>query len=155
MLKKLSGWYRLFIIFAVMWTVLSIWGASALFYHDYVPYPKDIMTMSVEEYCEWNTSLLGLTTLQKLDLSLGDLNEDIHDLVKERIKEGLKDHKFLQKAQLGLKEAQERELSDYHQFHKYIKRGILIFPLCWLVPIGLVYGIGWCVGWVTRGFRKD
>lgn len=29
------------------------------------------------------------------------------------------------------------------------------FELIWLVPIGGVYGIGWCVGWIMRVFRKE
>jgi hypothetical protein len=29
------------------------------------------------------------------------------------------------------------------------------FYLIWLIPIGLVYIFGRCVGWIIRGFRKD
>ncbi len=29
------------------------------------------------------------------------------------------------------------------------------FYLVWLAPVGLAYGMGRCVGWIIRGFRKE
>lgn len=136
-LKNLSGWYRIFIVFAGVWTVLSIGIASFLLYdhytYSYVPYPT---TESIEEHVE--------------------LNRRLNKLLRDKARGGDGDIKFdVQEAQLDFQKVQNSELRKYHQFRKGMKRGILIFPLCWLLPIGFVYGFGWTTGWIIKGFRKE
>jgi hypothetical protein len=133
MLKNISGWYRLFIVFAGVWTVLSIGIASFMLYdhytHSYVPNPT---AESIEENVELNRELAEL--FDKAGGGDGDVNFDV------------------KAAQLDFQNVQKLK---YKKFYKDIKHGVLIFPLSWLLPIGIVYGTGRCVGWVIRGFRKE
>jgi hypothetical protein len=136
MANKLSGWHRLFIIIAGVWTVLSIGIASLLLYehytYSYVPYPT-ATTESMEEYVE------NIRELERL---------------KDKARDG--DIKFdVQEVQSNFHKLQKSELSKYHEFHKGMKRGILILTLCWLLPIGFVYGLGLTTGWVIKGFSKE
>ncbi len=124
MAKKLSGWYRMFIVFAGLCTALSMGIFLPLFLsisHPLTHYEREKL---IEEI---------------LELKHGKQNrEEIEQDREENREENEREYK--------------REL---RQYHKDRRNAIFLFLLYWLVPIGLVYGSGRCVGWIIRGFRKD
>jgi hypothetical protein len=121
MANKLSGWYRMFIVFAGVWTVLSIGMFLVLFLslsHPIKPsYEREKL---IEEILEF-----------------GHGKQNREEIERD-------------------KEEEEREYKrELHYYHKERKDMIYMFLLGWLPPIGLVYGLWLCVGWIIRGFRKE
>ena len=118
MAKKLDGRYRLFIVFVVVWTIVSI----SLFFYNFPSKNK------------WESplALLFLETLTDFQSSM--------ELIK-RDNQG----KILIES---IREVKTNQLKA-RRYYKYM------LPLWWLVPIGLVYGLGRCVRWIIKGFRKD
>ncbi len=122
MANKLSGWYRMFIVFVGVWTALSIGIFLSIFLsysHPINPYEREKIIQEILDFQE----------------EYG--KRDREEIERDREKE---------------EREYKRELRQYHKERKDI---IYMFLLGWLPPIGLVYGFGWCVGWIIRGFRKD
>ncbi len=141
MAKNLSVVYRMFIVFAVLWTI----GTVTLFYV-LLPFPKEI-----EERRE---------KLSNIEYRLADAKSKkereiiSYDIPADRKRQMERD------LQRRIERDRKRRIEgDYKQriyeYHKNNVRKIYLFPLYWLVPIGLVYGLGWCAGWIIRGFRKE
>ncbi len=127
MAKKLSGWFRLFIIFAGLCTALSIGIFLPLFLSISPPLTQYEREKLIEEI---------------LELKHGKQNREEIEQDREEIERD--------------REENEREYKrELRQYHKDRRNAIFLFLLYWLVPIGLVYGSGRCVGWIIRGFRKD
>ncbi len=116
MANKLSGWFRMFIVFAGVWTVGSI-------NHIYFNFPKE----SKERI------------------------ERVRD-VSYLLAEGKSEK---EKEELGFSDIEGNYKQQISEYHKARRNAIFLFLLYWLVPVGLVYGSGRCVGWIIRGFRKD
>ncbi len=157
MAKNLSVWYRMFIVFAVLWTI----GSVTLFYV-FSPFPKEIKEH--REKLRDIEFLLAETMSEKEKEGLGYF--DIEGARRLRIERNLQ--RLERDPRLRIEGARKRRIErdrkrriegDYKQriyeYHKNNVRKIYLFPLYWLAPIGLVYGIGWCAGWIIRGFRKE
>lgn len=123
MAKKLSGWCRIFIVFAGVWTALSI----GLFLGIFLSLSHPIKPSNERE---------------KLIQEILDFHEEYGKQDREEIERD--------------REKEEREYKrELRQYHKNRKEMIYMFPLYWLVPIGLVYGSGRCVGWIIRGLWNE
>lgn len=196
MAKKLSGWHRLFIVFASVWTVVSIIGFYSLFPDK--EYIEKEQLNDVAETINRAFELLnkkrdagGTFTIKEekafeflnkkkvLGLPKRDTKYKFTDLIDELHVRYILDKVALDK--IGEKElivkrkwhdltelliSQYKEIMDFSNiekqyklnlrpYHKKRRNAIYLFPLYWLAPIGLVYSLGWCVGWIYRGFRKD
>ena len=125
MLKKLSGWHSLFIVFAGVWSVMCI-GAMSYNLYTYnvnVPYPTIEDTEAVFEF------------LKEIDKAL-----------EKRA------HKAKREPELNVQEFHNRTLRNYY---KERRSQISYFLVVWLVYIGFVYGMGRAIGWINREFRKE
>ncbi len=158
MAKNLSVWYRRFIVFAVLWTL----GSVTLFYV-FSPFPKEIKVHR-EKLRDINFLLAELMSeKEKEGLGYSDIERDpkrqIEIPYRLRMARDPRLRMELVRKRRIERDRKRRIEGDYKQriyeYHKNRKSVIYLFPLYWLVPVGFVYGIGWCVGWIRRGFRKD
>ncbi len=175
MAKNLSVWYRMFIVFAVLWTIVSVTLLYLFF-----PFPKEIKER-IEKLRDIQF-LLAEAESEKEELGLvysdipGDPKQRIERSHKRQIerdferrivrhpkrrieRRGRKQRMELARILRMEADRKQRIEGDYKQriyeYHKNRKNVIYLFPLYWLVPVGLFYGTGWCVGWIIRVFRKD
>ncbi len=167
MLKNLSGWYRLFIVFAGVWSIIAI-GILVLLLDD-ISYNKerieearigDVMNLcfdpkkSAEEF----KNITSLDLLKVIHRSGGFENPkdeeerlitdgDWHTLAKLYVSK--------YKEQYDFSNIEKRYNEKISEHRKDRRLRMYFFPLYWLVPIGFVYGTGWTTGWIYRGFRKN
>ncbi len=158
MIKKLSGWHRLFIVFAGLWTVGSI-GFLTIVLSE-VPNMEQVerdwlyeRKMNRARLDAWFNQIKKPTT--RLEQLL--LEQKRRKIITPENQEKLD---FLQSNDVPdseelypiIENLYNKELSMYHA---KIRNAIFYFPLYWFAPIGLVFGSGWCVGWIIRRFQKD
>lgn len=151
MAKKLSGWYRLFIVFAGVWTLASI----IVFYH-YFPDKEYIVRNRLNDVTEAVSGFIGMDKSEQHKFLMGEWtgNNDYKELPEDEQNKYLSD---IESGKVLMTDFFTNLLTDIaiREYHKERRNATYHFPLYWLVPIGLVYGIGWCVGWIIRGFRKE
>jgi hypothetical protein len=143
MAKYLSVWYRMFIVFAVLWTWTI--GTLTLFYV-LLSFPKEI-----EERLEKLRNIEYHLAEAKSEKERDKISYDIPADRKRQMERDLQ--RRIERDRKRRIEGGYKQL--IYEYHKNRKNVIYLFPLYWLAPIGLVYGIGWCVGWIIRGFRKE
>ena len=156
MAKKLSGWFRIFIVFAVVWTVVSVF-----FFSSGVPLEntKDMGKERLEFVIEAIRNHLHPDEIHEYN--------NITDLIGEANRRGLFDEDknaklYREQNWNGLADAlisTHKERVDFSFIdalykHSIRKEWIYMCIIFWLAPVGLVYGIGWGVGWIIKGFRK-
>tara|TARA_B100002003_G_scaffold221647_1_gene224844 strand:- start:158 stop:646 length:489 start_codon:yes stop_codon:yes gene_type:complete len=161
MLKKLSGWYRLFIIFAGVWTVATV-VISILALDSHMSYMKErIETSRLEGVLELRNNSNGaedFASLKKVYRSGSFKNSkkerqrlvgegDWHTLAELLMSDDKEKHDF--------SEIESRYNRGISKYYAEMRSSIYLIFACWLIPIGLAYGGGWCVGWIINGFRKE
>lgn len=153
-MKRVSGWYRLFIVFAGVWTAVSI-----VIFYSLLPDKEGIEKERHSDIEEVVSDFLGMQSVEKHKFLLMD--KDYKELPEDEQKKLLSDIEsgkvevadFLHvKSWPSIESKYKLNLSKYH---KERRGAIYFFFLCWLAPIGLAYVMGWCAGWIIRGFRKE
>ncbi len=135
-MRKISGWYRLLIIFAILWT-----GGSICFLLHCL---GDISSQRIKAEVMWHNAKETSISRQNLLLggrSLGSLSP------KEQ-----EELNYIQSEISDIEKVYELELSMYADNRKVV---ITLFPLYWFAPIGLLYGTGLAGGLLNRKFHKE
>jgi hypothetical protein len=128
MTKKLSGWFRLFIVFAVMWTV----GSITVFYFNFTWHKIEVI--DIEEF----------EARVKAKRELVDLLDDLQGKnvgVDEEV---------------NIEESYKLYLRENHNARMKVVYLFLLYWLAPIGFVyGTGWTTGWTTGWVIRGFRKE
>ena len=198
-MKKISGWYRLFIVFTGVWTVVSIGiffltltnttynkerieeerlnsAADTINELYFLLNKKNTanLVLSAREERTFklrDNKVLGLPEKLSKNDSLSNFSSRLHvyvestpdifskeevSLIKNEKWHNLADLLFLQYPNFKfVADIENRYKANLNNYYEERRRLIFLIPLYWLTPIGLVYGVGWCVGWIRRGFTND
>jgi ABC-type glycerol-3-phosphate transport system permease component len=134
MARRLSGWQRLWIVFAVLY-LLPVVGFTAMVF----PKQSDIARTrlydtirAVREYRE--------------------ANEPDSNLSDEEVIKRLHD-KWGRKVDFSQIEAEYKQKVEALPMERAKAVGIAF--LVWFIPVLLIYAIGMTVAWVIRGFRRE
>ena len=168
MAKKLSGWFRVFIVLAGFWTIIS-----AILLYISLPYTEHIekkrlnkIDVLISEHFDGKKPERNYTDIIEGILREGvlpDLNEKDNEfmtrkkeLMLERNWHDLADLRIARSKtrskEIDFSEIERRYKNKIHKYHEHRRNEIFEFLLYWLVPVGLVYGLG---SWIIGGFRKD
>jgi hypothetical protein len=168
MAKKLSGWFRVFIVFAGVWTI-----PAAFFLYISLPYTEHIekkrlnkIDVLISEHFDGKKPERNYTDIIEDMLregALPDPNEKYNkfttreeELMLERNWHDLADLRIARSKtrdkEIDFSEIERRYKNKIHEYQEHRRHEIFEFLLYWLVPIGLIYGLG---DWIIGGFRKD
>ena len=169
MAKKLSGWFRVFIVLAGSWTIIS----ATLLYISLPPYTEHIekkrlnkIDVLISEHFDGKKPERNYTDIIEDILregALPDPNEKYNEfttreeeLMLERNWHDLADLRIARSKErskeIDFSEIERRYKNKIHKYHKHRRNEIFEFLLYWLLPVGLVYSLG---SWIIGGFRKD
>ena len=169
MAKKLSGWFRVFIVLAGSWTIIS----ATLLYISLSPYTEHIekkrlnkIDVLISEHFDGKKPERNYTDIIEDILregALPDPNEKYNEfttreeeLMLERNWHDLADLRIARSKErskeIDFSEIERRYKNKIHKYHKHRRNEIFEFLLYWLLPVGLVYSLG---SWIIGGFRKD
>ena len=164
MAKKLSGWFRVFIVLAGLWTIIS---ATLLYislpYTEYIEKKRlNKIDVLISEHFDGKKPERNYTDIIEDILREGvlpDPNEKDNEfmtgkkeLMLERNWHDLADLRIARSKEIDFSEIERRYKNKIHEYHEHRRNEIFEFLLYWLVPVGLVYGLG---SWIIGGFRKD
>ena len=170
MAKKLSGWFRVFIVFASVWTIMSATILCvSLPYTEHIEIEKKRLNkidVLISEHFDGKKPERNYTDIIEDILregALPDPNEKYNEfttreeeLMLERNWHDLADLRIARSKtrskEIDFSEIERRYKNKIHKYHKHRRNEIFEFLLYWLLPVGLVYSLG---DWIIGGFRKD
>ncbi len=151
-LQKLNGWQRLFVFFAILWTI----GFIA----DYrLDLPKYVDVNNKEDYRNYVSVQLEKYLPKKFqspkfdpDLYLNPpeavmsdgVTLSIYDFTKEEVEEAYKKFKL-----------DPANLNPNKGYFVALGKELVLLLLKYALPLVSIYLFGWMIGWVVRGFKKQ
>ena len=135
-MKRLSGWYWLFIVFTILWT------GGSIFFLLYCL--AEISNQRKESEVMWHNAKEAIVSRQNLSLE-GNSPGILSPGVQEKLN-------YIQSEISDIEKASEHELNMYAGERKVV---MTLFPLYWLTPIGILYGTGLVSGLASKGGRKE
>lgn len=152
---KLGGWHRLWIVLTAIYTIIFLFFA-------YNEYPQNIPQM--------DEKLHGVGKYQKeiiLAMEGGYSEDEIKDYLKEKVNtnnsnktlefgiDAFEDFDLspidaeVETAKLIFSKQKAQKIRKQQQ-NKYLINAIII----WFIPIVSIYILGFCIGWIYRGFKS-
>ena len=161
LIGKLNGWQRLWVVVSALYGFAVIAGAVAL-----APKEQDIMSAWVwdvlrvleEDIKRTSGKQISVSQLKDAERFRGKTEEQIVREVTRGAKEidlqipEKKDLGQYKKAVLDLEKSYEEKLSALPA--KQREHAGIAFAI-WLLPVLAVLGLGYAIGWIYRGFKRE
>lgn len=151
-MKKLNGWMRAFVVIAVLWYPGNMidgggWATPEKVKSQWIGAAKGVMIDAIETH---TGELIDSERFGE------ELWQGSQDATIERLKV-IGEHPTAKQTIFANKVAavnhQYQAKLDQLPWARFL--WVLEMTLVWAVHMALLYGIGWVVAWVVRGFRKQ
>jgi hypothetical protein len=156
---KLNGWQRLWIVLSGIY-FLAVGSYGVLAFPDGADLEKGRAILAVE---------LSLKALADSAQATGDVRSELNALramkdgpvrIRSEIYGDLKDAELINRARakfdgkVDFSALDKRETDDADRLHHDRLEHVVRCVAWWIVPLLLLYALGYAIGWVIRGFRR-
>lgn len=150
--QKFNGWQRLFVLFAIFWTIGYV-ADFKLVLPDYVNVNdkeqyRNYVSANLDKYLPKKSSQLPFDPDLYLNPPVGVMSDGVilplYTYTKDEV--AVAYDKF---------KADPQNLNPNKGYFIAVGKELVLLLLKFLLPLVSIYLLGWMIGWIVRGFKKQ